>query len=206
MRWVEGRGQFALDRAGKPLRLVGVCMDVTDRKLAEMEREELLSRERDARGQAEHASNAKDQFLAILSHELRTPLTPVMLTASMLEASPELPEHFRNDMSMIRRNVDLEARLIDDLLDLTKVTRGKLELDLEIADIHLLIRRALAICCPQADREFDLKFDATQTQVRADPARLQQVFWNLLSNAVKFTPPQANRRAFTGYDGWPDHG
>ena len=189
IRWVEGHGHFVLDKQGNALRLVGVCMDVTDRKIAEAEREKLLASERDARRQAEEASSAKDQFLAVLSHELRTPLTPVMLTASQLERSPELPEAFREDIRTIRRNVELEARLIDDLLDLTRVTHGKLELALEPTDVHELLMRVIDICCPGGAGQLQLDLAAPRAVVSADAARLQQVFWNLLSNAVKFSPP-----------------
>ena len=189
VRWVEGRGRFVLGKDGKAVRLVGICMDVTDRKLAETEREQLLARERESRRQAEEASSAKDQFLAVLSHELRTPLTPVMLAASALEASPQLPESFRDDIRIIRRNVELEARLIDDLLDLTKVTHGKLELALEPTDVHELLSRVIEICCTGRERQLKLELAAGRPIVRGDAARLQQVFWNLLSNAVKFSPP-----------------
>jgi CheY-like chemotaxis protein/nitrogen-specific signal transduction histidine kinase len=145
-------------------------------------------RERDARTEAERANSAKDQFLAVLSHELRTPLTPVMLAASILENDRELPERVREDLQTIRRNVQLEARLIDDLLDLTRITRGKLQLDLHVVDIHELIRSAIDICCRDSRVKLEVKLEAAEHFVHADPARIQQVFWNLLNNAQKFTP------------------
>ena len=158
-----------------------MVVDITSRKQAEAE----LRRAKEA---AEEASAAKDQFLAVLSHELRTPLAPVLLTVSLMEHDAELPERFREDVQTIRRNVDMEARLIDDLLDLTRITRGLLQLDLQTCDVHLLIRAAQDICCRDAGAPLTLELAATHRFVRADPARLQQVFWNLLNNARKFTP------------------
>ncbi len=134
------------------------------------------------------ANLAKDQFLAMLSHELRTPLTPVLLTVSLLERFENLPGEVQDDIQTIRRNVELEARLIDDLLDLTRITRGTLQLHFETVDAHLLIRNAVNLCCQQRLDDVEVKLDAEQHHVRADPARLQQIFWNVLSNADKFTP------------------
>ena len=135
---------------------------------------------------------AKDQFLAMLSHELRTPLTPVLASALALESEPELPTDIRESLQMIRRNVELEARLIDDLLDLTRIDRGKVQLNFEIVDAHTLLQSALKICQPEIDRKHlrpSLNLSAKRVHMRADPARLQQIFWNLINNAVKFTPP-----------------
>jgi CheY-like chemotaxis protein len=128
----------------------------------------------------------------VLSHELRTPLTPVLLMVSMLEKQADLSAQMRDEVAMIRRNVEMEARLIDDLLDLTRITRGKLPLNVETADVHVLIRAAFEICCPPGDGcaqlTTALRLDARRHTLRGDPARLQQVFWNLLNNALKFTP------------------
>ena len=144
-----------------------------------------------AREAAEAANRAKDHFLAVLSHELRTPLTPTLTTIQSMEADPALPAEFRESVEMIRRNVELEVRLIDDLLDLTRVSRGKLELNLQRTDAHDVLRQATAICDSDLrGKQLALTTDlcAAATAVRADPARLQQVLWNLLKNAVKFTP------------------
>src|SRR5438046_2482813 len=134
---------------------------------------------------------AKDQFLAMLSHELRTPLTPVLASALALESHKASPEDMQESLQIIRRNVELEARLIDDLLDLTRISKGKVQLNFEIVDAHTLLRNALEIC--QADIEqkhLALRLDlaAQKVHLRADPARMQQIFWNLIKNAVKFTP------------------
>jgi len=187
-RWVELRGKLFCDASGAPQRVVGVCADITDRKRAEHERDELLVRERQARAVAERASRAKDEFLAVLSHELRTPLTPVLLTVTLMEGYPGLSEEVRRDLATVRRNVELEARLIDDLLDLTRIARGKLKLDLQTADAHALVRSACEICNQGEEVKLTIDLSATRHHVRGDPARLQQVFWNLLNNAYKFTP------------------
>lgn len=144
-----------------------------------------------ARAEAEAANAAKDRFLAMLSHELRTPLSPVLHTVSLLEDRPDCSPLLRESLEMIRRNVQLEARLIDDLLDLARIRNGKLKLQLEATDAHEVLRRALEICEANiAERNLSIEthLDAIQTTLRADAARLQQVFWNLISNAVKFTP------------------
>jgi signal transduction histidine kinase/ActR/RegA family two-component response regulator len=145
----------------------------------------------EARNTAEAASRTKDEFLATLSHELRTPLTPVLLTARALASDPRIPADLRRDVERIRRNVELEARLIDDLLDLTRISRGKTELHQEVVDLHALLREVAETCAGQAARtlRLDLHLSACKHRIWGDAARLQQVFWNLLSNAVKFTPP-----------------
>ncbi len=136
---------------------------------------------------------AKDQFLAMLSHELRTPLTPVLASALALESEPALPPAIHESLQMIRRNVELEARLIDDLLDLTRIDRGKVQLNFEVVDAHSLLQNALEICQPEIDRKqltCSVNLSARKVHLRADPARLQQIFWNLINNAVKFTPTE----------------
>ena len=134
---------------------------------------------------------AKDQFLAMLSHELRTPLTPVLASALALESEPALPQDVHESLHMIRRNVELEARLIDDLLDLTRIDQGKVQLNFEVVDAHTLLQNALEICQAEIDRKHlrrSINLGARKVHLRADPARLQQIFWNLINNAVKFTP------------------
>jgi PAS domain S-box-containing protein len=180
--WFLVRALPVKDESGHISRWYGTCTDIDAAKQAE---QALQS----ARDSAESANRAKDQFLAVLSHELRTPLTPVLLTVSLLESRGQLPEEVHEDIQTIRRHVELEARLIDDLLDLTRITRGKLLLNFETADAHLLIRSAIDICCADRLEDITLELNAHRHYVRADPARLQQIFWNLLSNAAKFTPP-----------------
>ena len=156
-----------------------------------------------ARAEAERASAAKDKFLAMLSHELRTPLTPVLASVATLELLNGLPETMQESLQLIRRNVELEARLIDDLLDLTRISKGKVQLSFEIVDAHTLLRNALEICQSDiAEKKLDLQTDlrAKQVHLRADPARLQQIFWNLIKNAVKFTPDHGKLCVRTGND------
>lgn len=136
------------------------------------------------------ASKAKDDFLAMLSHELRTPLTPALAAATYLAEDEGLAPSFREELASIQRNVQLEARLIDDLLDLTRITRGKIELHPEDVDAHALLRRTLRIVDNDLRHKHlnvIVRCEAERHHVSADPVRLQQVFWNLLNNAVKFT-------------------
>jgi len=137
------------------------------------------------------ANAAKDQFLALLSHELRNPLSPVIAMVGELEASTPDSPGTRQALEVIRRNVELEARLIDDLLDVTRIAKGKLQLTLETVSLNEIAQRAFEICREEANsKELDVEFKLTahDAYVEADPARLQQVFWNLIKNAVKFTP------------------
>jgi signal transduction histidine kinase len=147
-----------------------------------------------AQAEAEAANAAKDRFLAMLSHELRTPLSPILHAVSLLEetvAAGDSGDLIREAVATIQRNVRLEARLIDDLLDLARVRNGKLFLEMQSVDAHEVLRQAIQTCRQQmVSRQIKLEehLDATATHLRGDPARLQQVFWNLLSNAAKFTP------------------
>jgi PAS domain S-box-containing protein len=158
--------------------------DVTARRHAELEVDR-------ARREAEAANQAKDHFLATLSHELRTPLTPVLAVLSGLQENGQTPEAVRPHLAMMRRNVELEARLIDDMLDLTRIARGKLELRREIADLRQVVEHALQTA--RGDL-FDkglrliLELAGEDHALWGDTPRLIQVFWNLFSNAVKFTP------------------
>ncbi len=138
------------------------------------------------------ASEAKDRFLAMLSHELRTPLNPVTAILSSLTGDPTVPEHLREDVAVMRRNIELQARLIDDLLDFNRIIRGKLQLSRTEVDVHELIRAVILICEPEVTESrhaLRVELAAGRANVSGDTARLQQVLWNLLKNAVKFTPP-----------------
>src|SRR5258708_25145424 len=174
---------YALRQGGEIIGVGAVIEEVTGKKRAQ---EEL----RLAKEAAEAASAAKDHFLAILSHELRTPLTPVLAITSVLEVEERLPTYVREHLAMVRRNVELEARLIDDLLDLTRISRGKIELHLVSADALQLLRDALHACCQEDVDSGRVTVDLPTAgrRVRADTFRLSQVFWNLLTNAIKFTP------------------
>ncbi len=163
--------------------------DLTEAKRAEAERAELI-RSQAARAEAEAANLAKDHFLAMLSHELRTPLSPVLLAVDVALEDPATEPETRSILSMIQRNVRLQARLIDDLLDVTRIARGKLALRRERIDVHSLIDQTLEICRSEIENgslELDLDLHARDTTVEGDSTRLQQILWNLLKNAVKFT-------------------
>ena len=171
------------DDTGKIRGFSKVTRDITDQiRSREFEAEKIA---------AQKASKAKDDFLAALSHELRTPLTPALAAATYLEDNAEkLPPQFVEDVEIIKRNVQLQARLIDDLLDLTRIARGKLHLEWEDCDAHTVIRNALETASSAvAAKKLKLstKFEAKECHIWADCIRLQQVFWNLINNAVKFT-------------------
>jgi signal transduction histidine kinase/CheY-like chemotaxis protein len=175
--------ELPLEEPGEPV----LCMVVTD--LAEQKRSEHLER---AWITAEAMNQAKDRFLATLSHELRTPLTPVLAVISSLEGDERLPELFRREISMVRRNVELEARLIDDLLDLTRVSSGKIQLDRKEVDLNEVIDHAVETSCAgdlaTGRRRIEVDLASAEHHLWGDAPRLTQVFWNLLNNAVKFTP------------------
>jgi len=159
------------------------------RDISEQKRTERALQE--AKEAAEQASRSKDHFLAVLSHELRTPLTPVLMNVAARQMDPNLSESLRKDFAMIRRNIELETKLIDDLLDLSRVTSGKLSLRQVEMDLNTAVEHACEVCLPQI---FEKGIKLTQERapgelpVMADFARLQQVLWNLLNNAAKFTP------------------
>ena len=173
---------FAAD--GNVSAVCGTTRLTTERKRNEMEL-------KNARDQALAASRAKDDFLAALSHELRTPLNPVLLLASAAAEDAGLPADIRTQFATIRNNVELEARLIDDLLDLTRITRGKLSLETHLLDVHAILREAIDIVRAEAEKKhvsLALDFESNQPMILGDAVRLQQIFWNVLKNAVKFTP------------------
>jgi PAS domain S-box-containing protein len=172
------------DRTGRIIGASKVARDITERKLAE---EQL----REAKRAAEAASLAKDKFLAVLSHELRTPLSPVLMTVAAMDMNPDLAPALRDDIAIIRRNVELEAKLIDDLLDLSRITAGKLRMNLETVDVNEAVRHVCVTCRSFVlEKGIHLHCDLPDPSccVKADPARFQQILWNLLRNAVKFTP------------------
>ncbi len=176
-------GRPVRSRSGEVMLAAITIRDITASKESERQLNE-------AKEVAEAANRAKDHFLAILSHELRTPLTPVLTLVQALEGDLGMPSEFLPYMEIIRRNVELEVRLIDDLLDLTRIAKGKLQFTMGDADIHTILRDVLEIYQKdfQAKRQ-TVRFypDAVNTVVHGDATRLQQVFWNIVRNAVKFT-------------------
>ena len=183
-RIIESVEIARLNAAGEVEWVVGTNLDVTERRRVEVLRLEAIAA-------AEAASKAKDDFLAALSHELRTPLTPVLMMASSLELDMNLPQETREQLGMMRRNVELEARIIDDLLDMTRIRLGKVSLALEVADLHELVGHTSEVVLSDfLGKGVHLGFtmSAERHHVLVDPARLQQVLWNLVKNAIKFTP------------------
>jgi len=200
MGWVFSRAVPLLDANGEIIEWFGAASDITGRKEAERKFAEIFEREKDARQEAEAATRMKDHFLATLSHELRTPLNPVLLIASDSAENPALPADIRAQFETILKNVEIEARLIDDLLDLSRINHGKLKLNIHSVDAHAVLHETVKIIQGQMEEKrlqavFNLK--AQQHMVSADAVRLQQVFWNVLKNAVKFTPEDGKIRVET---------
>jgi two-component system CheB/CheR fusion protein len=183
--WIEVNTRLIRDGSGVPVGIMGISRDISDRKRTEAV---ILA----AKEAAEAANRAKDRFLAVLSHELRTPLSPVVMSVAAMEMDPELPLRLREDVAMIRRNIELETKLIDDLLDLSRITSGKLRLQVQPTRVHDLLRHVVANCkgdaCGEKRLHLRCELDAGSDVVDGDPARLQQVFWNVVRNAIKFTP------------------
>jgi signal transduction histidine kinase/ActR/RegA family two-component response regulator len=142
------------------------------------------------RATVEAANRTKDNFLAMLSHELRTPLTPVLAALDALKAEPQSAADVDATLAMMRRNIELESQLIDDLLDLTRITKDKMQLDVQPVDAHQAVRNVVEMCASEANaKQLRVRSDlqATDFQVMADPAKFQQIIWNLFKNAIKFT-------------------
>lgn len=189
--WTHSRAIPLLDVDGEIFEWFGVATDISERKLVEETLQAAKSSAERARAEAERANQAKDQFIAVLSHELRTPLTPVLAAVQLLQRRPDLTEETRAPLEIIRRNVQLQARLIDDLLDLTRIAQGKLELKRKPINLETVIEGAVEVAKPDLDARrlhFAVIAQDAHCRVDADASRLQQVIWNLLTNAVKFTP------------------
>lgn len=178
------------DESGQPRGSIGAFLDITDRKQAEAERQQLLERERAVREEAERANRVKDEFLSILSHELRSPLNPILGWSRLLQAKQFDEARTAQALSTIERNARLQTQLIDDLLDVAKILRGKLNLNEVPVQLMPVVEAALEVVKTAAEAKAILLVPelADIGQVRGDSARLQQIVWNLLSNAVKFTP------------------
>lgn len=145
---------------------------------------------RRAKELAEYANATKDQFLAVLSHELRTPLTPILTAAELIDSDPKVSPELHYWIDLIKRNVELEARLIDDLLDITRIVRGKINLQTAEVDAHRTLDHIYEVCKQEATERgvvFTVHKRARQANLLGDPARLQQIYWNLVKNAIKFT-------------------
>ncbi len=176
-RWHVGRNVPLKDETGRVLGWFGSATDIED----------LFH----ARAEAQSANAAKDHFLAVLSHELRTPLMPITMALHTLARRKDLPEPVQKAHEMIRRNVDLEAHFIGEMLDMTRIARGKMEIDRQDMDLHEAARRAVEVSSPDLEAKgqvLTVSLEATEHSIHGDFARLQQAMWNLLKNAAKFTP------------------
>ena len=196
-RWIHVAYEPELSPESEVFGLVAVISDITARKQVEHE----VARARD---EALAASRAKDDFLAALSHELRTPLNPVLLLASDAAQNPAFSAEVRADFETILKNTTLEARLIDDLLDLTRISHGKLTLEYRLVDVHTVLNEALATVASGMEEkkiQLTLSLDAANHLIMGDAVRLQQVFWNVLKNAVKFTDQAGRIRVQTALSG-----
>jgi PAS domain S-box-containing protein len=183
------------DDSGRLVSVLSLVLDVTARKLAEEERAALLVRERDARKEAEEADRLKDEFLATLSHELRTPLTSILGWALMIRNRDIEEENIDRAIETIERNARSQARLIDDLLDVSRIITGNLRLDVRPIDMAPILESAHDALRPTAEAKgvtVKTEFDPDCCLVKGDPNRLRQVIWNLLLNAIKFTPRGGN--------------
>ena len=189
--WVHLTASAIRDQAGGFLRAIRTLEDISQRKAAESALADALCSAERAKAVAEEANRAKDHFLAVLSHELRTPLTPVVAAIAMLQQQPDLDAVTRKTLEMIRRNAEFESRLIDDLLDVTRIARGKVELVRSPLDLRQVLKRTIDVCRAEIEAcglEFNADFGEEASWIEGDASRLQQIFWNLLKNAIKFTP------------------
>jgi PAS domain S-box-containing protein len=170
---------------------VGSCADITDFRRAESEKEELLRAERAARSEAERLGHLKDEFLATLSHELRTPLNAILGWSTLLKRVSVGSEDYSRGLDTIERNARMQSQIIGDLLDMSRIISGKVQLDVQPINLQEVISGAVDAVRPSAEAKklrLSVMLDAKVGRTRGDPNRLQQVFWNLLTNAVKFTP------------------
>jgi signal transduction histidine kinase/ActR/RegA family two-component response regulator len=190
-RCLDVRGCVLHSVDGLRHRLVGICLDITERKRAETDRAQLLERERAARATAENATRLKDQFLAMLSHELRTPISTILVWARMLLASKYDPKEQIEGLKVIAKSAEAQTQLLDDLLDTSRIASGKVRLELTETDMLEVVKLAVDATTPLAkSKGVDLRPHLPNDigLMEADPDRLRQVVGNLLNNAVKFTP------------------
>jgi PAS domain S-box-containing protein len=179
------------DDSGKLVGAVNVLIDISDRKRAEKEREELLKREKEARAEAQTANRSKDEFISLVSHELRSPLNSILGYNRMLRSKPHDEMQVRKTCDIIEQNARVQLRLIEDLLDTARIISGKLRLDRCPTDIVPMLANALDVVRPVAEAKgikLSAHYSLKTEMVNGDSVRLQQVIGNLLSNAIKFTP------------------
>ncbi|CAN5760830.1 hypothetical protein BH20ACI4_BH20ACI4_13200 [soil metagenome] len=190
VKWIRSIGRGFYDEKGDPYRFDGVTIDITENKLIESEREQLLWSEKTARAEAEQANRIKDEFLATLSHELRTPLSAILGWSRLLKDGRIPDEQTSRAIETIERNAKAQSQLIEDILDVSRITSGKLRLDVRPVELDSVIEMAIESVRPAAEaKNIRLqKIIDPKAIISGDPDRLQQIIWNLLSNSIKFTP------------------
>lgn len=189
-RWFLSRAIPVCNEQGEVLRWFGTNTDIHDQKELEIERDRLLRQEQMARESAEHANRIKDEFLAVLSHELRSPLNPILGWTKLLQTRKLSEARTIEALATIERNAKVQTQLIDDLLDVAKILRGKLSLNTTSVNLSSVVEAAIETVRTTAlAKSITLRAELPNVgQVSGDPARLQQIVWNLVSNAIKFTP------------------
>jgi PAS domain S-box-containing protein len=190
-RWHLLRAQARCDSNGEILMWVGSNTDIDALKRADEEKQQLLERERMARGEAERANRSKDEFLATLSHELRTPLNAILGWSQLILQGTMRPEDIQRGLEIIDRNARAQNKLIEDLLEMSSIISGKVRLDVRRLDLANVAEAAVESMLPAMQAKgikLRKAIDRAAGFVSGDVSRLQQIIWNLLSNAVKFTP------------------
>jgi signal transduction histidine kinase len=180
-------------------KIVALSKEIIERKRIELQRDDLLLAERAARIEAERVSKMKDEFLATLSHELRTPLNAILGWSQLIGRNKDLPQNAKQGLEIIERAARSQARLIEDLLDMSRIISGKIRLDVQRLDLATIIEAAVTTVVPAAEAKgvrLQVALDPIAGPVKGDPNRLQQVVWNLVSNAVKFTPKGGRVQVF----------
>jgi signal transduction histidine kinase/ActR/RegA family two-component response regulator len=209
---IAARGRPFFNETGQPIRMRGIVLDITERKLIEERRLQLLQ-EQTARAEAESANRIKDEFLAVLSHELRSPLNPILGWARLLRTQKLNEAKIQQALETIERNAKLQSELIEDLLDVSRILQGKLNLNTAPVNLVITIQAAIETVRLAAEAKsikIEMNLDSHVGQVLGDSNRLQQVMWNLLSNAVKFTPSggrvEIRLSSVTDYLSFVEHG
>src|SRR5262249_18303467 len=189
--WVNCHASPIRNAQGAIERAVAIVIDITDRMLAEREREQLLKQEKAALAEAQAANQSKDEFLTVASQELRSPLNSILGSARLLRTRPADPSQVKQTVEIIERNGRMQLQLIEDLLDTARIISGKLKLEVQPVGLVGVVMAALEAVRPAAQAKgIDMvsDIDPLAGQITGDAGRLQQVVWNLLSNAIKFTP------------------
>jgi PAS domain S-box-containing protein len=199
--WVQSQGSLLLNERQKPIHLIGITQNITERKIAEEERDRLLRNEQNARIEAERANRLKDEFLATVSHELRTPLNAILGWSRMAQSSQPADETVKRALEIIIRSAKTQNQIIEDILDVSRIITGKIRLNMRRVDLSRIIEAALDTVRPALEAKnirLTTGYDLVAGSVVADPDRLQQIVWNLVSNAAKFTPENGQIEVTTG--------